>query len=169
MVRFSQLKLVFFPLLLAVVLWDSVHFFFSLMNVLHTYRQFLADRLQTHCGKQSSQSNRIVREVKNPEHSKNKSECWRWQKKNEHTPILFSSRCVFCPIRSPSRLSDWHKAERSVNNLILYCCPGYNEDIFPLNNQNMIPLFGTGKKNYGVSIRTTRFIVYNASVCFSFG
>lgn len=32
------------------------------------------------------------------------------------------------------------EAEKSLKNLILYCCPN-NEDIFPLNNKNMIPLF----------------------------
>lgn len=33
-----------------------------------------------------------------------------------------------------------YEAEKSLKNLILYCWPN-NEDIFPLNNKNMIPFF----------------------------
>lgn len=43
---------------------------------------------------------------------------------------LFGTFSLLCRLRR----------EKSVKNLILYCCRN-NEDIFPLNNKNMIPLF----------------------------
>lgn len=43
------------------------------------------------------------------------------------------------------------EAEKSLKNLILYCCRN-NEDIFPLNNKNMIPLFEAQQLNIETSI-----------------